>query len=129
MMVRICHYPSTWRSWNGQIKHGRFCPLPNFPRKLNFTIFTGPILRQLIVFGNASTSFLYDAMVSSEMEFIKCSKNDLVHVGINSSFENMWSLLYLTTILQLWNWGEACLRSATATWSWGHYICKPNIFF
>lgn len=105
------------------MKHGRFCPLPNFPHKLNFTIFTGPILRQLILFGNASINSLDDTIVAPEVEFINCTKNVSAHVGLYNSFENMSPSLYIITILQLWKWGQPCLRSARATILWGN-ICS-----
>lgn len=97
MMVRIYPCPSTWISLIGQTKHGRFYLLPNFPHKLNFTIFMGPILRHLIVFGNTSINSLYVIIVTLELD--------------------------ATIILQFWEWGQACHRSAKATLFPGQYIC------
>jgi len=67
MKGRNCLCPSTHIFLNGQTKQGRSYLLPNFRRALNFTIFMGPILRRLIVFGIVSISSLGYTMVTLEM--------------------------------------------------------------
>lgn len=51
-MAKLFPYHSTWRSWNGLIKHTRFYVVLKCLLKLNSTIYMGSILRHPIVSGN-----------------------------------------------------------------------------